>query len=103
MFPKEKIIEERHVTLKYYAKIREITGKKEERISFPNRLGVSELFAILFSSYGSKFKEYVVREDGKLRENIGVLVNGSPIELDSKDVRINDSDVVVILPPIAGG
>jgi molybdopterin synthase sulfur carrier subunit len=103
VIPREKTITEKQVILKYYAKMREITGKAEEKISFPDHLTLNDLFSILYSTHGSIFKDYIVGADGNLRDNIGILVNGSPINLEARDVGINDSDVVVILPPIAGG
>ena len=45
-----------------------------------------------------------VLDDGELRDNIMVLVNGQNIEfLDKLDTDLDEDDRVAIFPPVAGG
>ena len=99
-----RVRQERCVSVKYFAKVREITGKKEEKIEISGRMSVQEFLAKLFSKYGQQLREFVLHDNGELRQNIGILVNGSPVDRsDTGKVYVGASDVFVILPPIAGG
>jgi len=93
-----------YVLVKYFAWIYEITGKREERVPINGRMTVQDFLAKLFCMYGDILKESVVSGNGTLRNNIGILVNASPVRKDAIDrVYLRDSDVFVILPPVAGG
>lgn len=93
-----------YVLVKYFARIHEITGKREEIVPIDGRMTVQDFLTKLFSTYGDNFKDSVVDRNGRLRNNIGILVNASPVRKDAIDkVYVKDSDVFVILPPIAGG
>lgn len=92
-----------YVLLKYFARIAEITGKREEKIPIGDKTNLAEFLSGLFDLYGDALKEFVT-SNGDLRANIGILVNGSAVDRKSIDkALLRHADVVVILPPIAGG
>ena len=92
-----------NVLLKYFARIAEITGKREEWLPIQDKTSLADFLISLFALYDDELKDFVT-SNGTIRPNIGILVNGSSIDKKSLGkIMLNDSDVVVILPPIAGG
>ncbi|MBI2125976.1 MAG: MoaD family protein [Thaumarchaeota archaeon] len=95
---------ESYVLVKYFAKVREITKKREEKIPIRNTMAVDEFLSELFSKYGHQLEEFVMKNDGTLKKNIGILVNGSPLKRNKiRDSYLSNLDEFVILPPISGG
>ncbi|HEY4673621.1 MAG TPA: MoaD family protein [Nitrososphaerales archaeon] len=95
---------ERYVLVKYFAKVREITKKREEKIPIRNPTTVNKFLSELFSKYGYQLKEFVMESDGALKKNIGILVNGSSVNSNKmRKFHLSNHDEFVILPPIAGG
>lgn len=95
---------EHYVLVRYFARVREITKKKEEKVPIRNRITVNEFLSGLLSKYGYELKEFVMQSDGTLRKNVGILVNGSSVGSGKiKEFYLNNYDEFVILPPISGG
>ncbi len=80
------------IRVRYYAILRDITGKSEESLEIKERK-LSELISLLNNKY-PKLSEFM----GKYK--ITVLVNGS---ICSDDCLIKDGDLVEFLPPSSGG
>ncbi len=91
------------VKVKYFAMIRDITGKSTETIILKDGSRVSDVFLQLSETYGDNFTSYVFNEDGGLKEGITLLINRDRVEPPYNRAILNDGDEVVILPPIAGG
>ena len=95
---------ESYVLVKYFAKVREITRKREEKIPIRNPTAINEFLSELFLRYGYQLEEFVMQNDGTLKKNIGILVNGSPVNRNKiRDSYLSNLDEFVILPPISGG
>jgi molybdopterin synthase sulfur carrier subunit len=57
----------------------------------------------LVKKYGQKF-EQVTLEGTNLKLGIKIIINGRDIDyLNGLDTQLKDGDVIVIIPPIAGG
>ncbi len=92
------------ITLKYFATIREITGKKEELLSLEKGHSVMDLLTKLAEIYGEKMSQFIFDGKREPRENLTFLINGQAIRSESLDERkLKDGDIFVILPPISGG
>jgi sulfur-carrier protein len=64
---------------------------------------VSEILADLTRRYGD-LKKHLYSEDGKLRNFVNVYVNDEDIrDLNQQETSVQASDVISIVPSIAGG
>jgi len=95
------------VSVRFFTSLREIVGKKEETLEFPEgeKVTVDVVLKMLRQHYGERFVEYVYdRETGEVRGFLQFLVNGkSASTLNSLETELKDGDVLAILPPVGGG
>jgi len=90
------------VTIRYFGRIAELTGKREEHIKV-SAATVRELIEKLSEMYGEKlFASIMKSREGGLREDIIILVNQKPIG-GKLDTNLADGAVVSILPFVSGG
>lgn len=90
------------VITRYYASIREKLGKSVEEFELKDDASVIDFL----EAFRAKYKGLVDNffdADG-LRSGFAVALNGESLEPNAwRNTRLKDGDVVVILPPIAGG
>jgi len=80
--------------VKFFATLREITGKREEIVEGNN---VKEVLNALYKEYGEEFKK-------ELKERSMILVNGKNIEhLEGMETKVSKGDTISIFPPAGGG
>ena len=92
------------INIKYFAAIRDIVGKREEQIQVERGSTVDNVLTRLTEIYGERLRNYVFDEKGHLKGNLSVLINGENIGRDGYDRTVlRSKDILVILPPIAGG
>ncbi len=95
------------VSVRFFTSLREIIGKKEETLKFPesNKVTVDAVLKMLIQRYGERFVEYVYDENtGKVKGFLQFLVNGkSATALNGLQTELGDGDVLAILPPVGGG
>ena len=92
------------VEVKFFTSLREITGKKVDEIQLQNTVTVNELVTLLSEKYGKNFREYIYNKKGDVQEFLSFLVNGKNINImQGFDTKLQEGNVVVILPPIGGG
>lgn len=86
--------------VRYFALLRNITGKQEEQIEAKN---VKELLDKLILKYGKSFeKEYFDQE--KLKKGVNILKNGRNIlHINQLDTELDSSDIVSLFLPLSGG
>jgi MoaD family protein len=93
--------------VRFFTSLREITCKREETMKFRDSeaVTVNTVLERLAERYGKSFVEYVY--DSKTREVKGFLqflINGrSATTLDGLKTRLEDGDVLAIIPPVGGG
>lgn len=65
---------------------------------------VRELLAKLASNYGDSFKRTVLDSNGGPQEFVNIFVNDTDIRhLKDLETKLEEGDVVLILPAVAGG
>jgi MoaD family protein len=92
------------VSIRFFAALREIVGKKEETLDFPEdrNVDVGKVLKQLAKLHGQDFTEYVYdAQTGAVHGYLQILVN----EKIAKELTINlkDGDVLAIIPPVGGG
>jgi sulfur-carrier protein len=95
------------VKVRYFTRLREIVGKREETIPFPDttQITVNILLKALSTKYGDPFTQYVYdAKTGTPRNFLQLLINGtSTASLNGPETQMQNGDELVILPPVGGG
>lgn len=95
------------VSVRFFTILREVTGKKEELLEFPDgtAVTVNKVLEKLAERHGKGFVEYVFEHDSKeLKGFLQFLVNGRNVaSFDGMDTKLADGDVLAIIPPVGGG
>ena len=95
------------VKVRFFTNLREITGKREETLTFPDsgKVTVNLILKSLSNEYGKPFTEYVYNsETGQPKGFLQFLVNGtSTSTLRGLETELSDGNVLAVLPPVGGG
>jgi MoaD family protein len=100
----EKILVMAHIRVRYFGSLREIVGKREERILIDDDSRVTDLVTMLSDIHGKKFSEFVFDSTGKLKDGFAYAINGDSVSGDRlRRTKCKEVSEFVILPPISGG
>jgi molybdopterin synthase sulfur carrier subunit len=92
------------VEVKFFTRLREITGKKIEIIQLQKSITINELITLLAEKYGKNFREYIYGKKGKVQDFLSFIVNGKNInKMQGFDTKLQEGDVIAIVPPVGGG
>jgi len=95
------------IVVRFFTSLREITGTREENIEFPEdrKVTIDVVLKALNKKYGRDFHEYVYDgETGQVRSFLQFLVNGKSASTENGfKTRLEEGDVLAILPPVGGG
>jgi MoaD family protein len=95
------------VSVRFFTSLREIVGKKEETLRYPEaeKVTVDAVLKTLAQRYGKSFVEYVYDEKtGEVKGFLQFLVNGKSASiLNGLHTALEDGDVLAVLPPVGGG
>jgi len=93
------------VKVKFFALVRELTGKREETVDLDDDATVRVLLDKLSDEYGPKFQEYLFDPDSKKpRGYLQFLIDGRNIALmQGLDTALREGSSLAILPPVGGG
>ena len=92
------------VEVKYYAMLREASGRKREVFRLPEGSSVGDLLGVIVDGYGEPFSRYVFDSEGRVRDFLSFMLNGINVNsLEGLDTRLGEGDVLAMLPPIGGG
>jgi len=92
------------VSVRFFAALREIVGKKEETLEFPKDrdVTVEKVLKRLARLHGRDFTEYVYEtQTGAVHGYLQVLVNEKIAK--AMAMKLKDGDVLAIIPPVGGG
>ena len=95
------------VKIRFFTSLREIVGKREETLSFPQgeKVTVNLVLKALAKEYGDSFTNYVFSlETSQPKGFLQFLVNGTSTSIQKGlETEMKDGDVLAILPPVGGG
>ena len=93
------------VKVKFFALVRELTGKREETVDLDDHATVRVLLDKLVKEYGEKFGEYLFDPVSKQpRGHLQFLIDGRNITLmQGLDTTLQEGCSFAILPPVGGG
>lgn len=95
------------VSVRFFTILREITGKKEETLSFPEdgKTTVDSILKSLAERYGKRFREYVYDpKTGNVKGFLQFFINGkSTSTLNGLQTELQNGDLLAIIPPVGGG
>tara|TARA_B100000949_G_C14198319_1_gene414868 strand:+ start:110 stop:394 length:285 start_codon:yes stop_codon:yes gene_type:complete len=88
------------ILVKHFASVREITNLNEEKLNLRCDSIIQEALEELIRIHGVKLSEYLMDKKGDLKVGLRILVNGEIVTLRT---RLNNNDILVIVPPVGGG
>lgn len=89
--------------VKYTAQLRTAIDRAEEVVELPAESRVTELLAHLAGLHQAG-QPHLQCASGDVPAGLLIVVNESAVSArDASSVRLNEGDVVTLLPPIAGG
>ena len=92
------------VIFKFFTRLREMTGKKEEEIVLPKSVTIEEALKRVSEKHSHQFRNYLYDENERVQSHLLFLVNGRSItDLHGFKTKLKDGDKVAILPPMSGG
>ncbi|MEM2805434.1 MAG: ubiquitin-like small modifier protein 1 [Candidatus Bathyarchaeia archaeon] len=101
------VVDTLRVLVRLFTTLREIVGKREEMLEFPDgeTVTVEKVLRKLAELYGEGFTEYVYYgKTGEVKEFLQFLINGrSASTMKGLKTELEDGDVLAILPPVGGG
>jgi len=92
------------VKVRFSARLRDITGEKEELVESAEGATVRDILAGLSKRHGKAFDKYVYGQQGQVADHIQVLLDGTSISnLQGLETRLKDGAQMDIVPLVAGG
>jgi molybdopterin synthase sulfur carrier subunit len=93
------------VKVKFFALVRELTGKREEIVDLNDQATVRTLLGKLVEEYGVKFRDYIFDPvSQEPRGHVQFLMDGRNITLmQGLDTALKEGTSLAILPPVGGG
>jgi MoaD family protein len=93
------------ISVRFFTSLREITGNREETLSFPQgeKVTLDMVLRTLADKHGKDFVEYVYdQKTHEVRGFLQFLINGKSAASGLR-TELDDGDVLAILPPVGGG
>jgi molybdopterin synthase sulfur carrier subunit len=95
------------VSVRFFTRLREITGTREVSFKFTNEKPVTleKVIKKLAELYGDVLVEYVYEgKTGEVKSFLQFLVNGRSVSsLNGLRTELSNGDVIAIIPPVGGG
>lgn len=90
-------------TIKLFATLRDLAKTKEITVDVKDGQTVAEMIELIRVDY-PELAEEIINNKGEMTGLVHVLVHGRNIDwLDGLNTPVKDSDIVVLMPPSAGG
>lgn len=93
-------VERVEMRVSFHATVRDAAGTSETEIEAST---LAELMSSLEKRFGKKLRDMLVK-DGKLRDDVVILVNGQNVSHSKGlETRLRPDDDIAIFPPVSGG
>jgi molybdopterin synthase sulfur carrier subunit len=90
--------------VQYTAQLRALVGRGEEEIELPEGSNLADLLLHVAAQLPLAAAPYLVTPRGDLQPSLLVAVNQAAVSpSDAAGVPVKSDDVVMLMPPIAGG
>jgi molybdopterin synthase sulfur carrier subunit len=91
------------ITIRAFATLREVIGSRETALSLAPGETVGGLLENLCATYPG-LRQHLFDSAGRTKPHIIILKNGRNIaSLQQRDTPLDESDVIALFPPVAGG
>jgi molybdopterin synthase sulfur carrier subunit len=92
------------IRVRFYARLRDMTGEREEAVESKEGETVGDILAGLSKRYGEAFEKYLYGREGQIADHIQVLLDGTSVtNLQGLKTRLVDGAQMDIIPLVAGG
>jgi MoaD family protein len=92
------------VRVKYTAQLRTALGRGEDEVDLPDGSTAATLLTHLITRHDEQARMHLLSPGGELLQSLLLVVNDeAKLMHQVAELRLNAGDVVVLLPPIAGG
>jgi MoaD family protein len=92
------------VLVQYTAQLRTALGRSDEQIELPEKCSLADLVSHLSARWEQPAKSHLVTDSGQTRLSLLLVVNGLAVSVpDASNTPLHSGDVVVLMPPVAGG
>ncbi|WP_455368600.1 MoaD/ThiS family protein [[Eubacterium] cellulosolvens] len=93
------------VKTRYFAAVREITGKQEETFDVPDKTTIKHFLIMLSDKYGQSLRDYIfVSGTEESVSNLNFLLDGNNVSLMSgMKTELYEGCTFAIIPPVGGG
>ncbi len=92
-----------NLRVQYMAQLRAAVGRTEEAVELPEGNSLADLLNQLADTH-SEARSHFVTETGQARPSLLMVVNDSAVSArEAATTALHSEDVVILLPPIAGG
>jgi MoaD family protein len=90
---------------RYFAAVREITGKQEETFEVPDKTTVKDLLLIISAKYGQSLRDYIfISGTEEPVSNLNFLLDGNNVSLmNGMKTALYEGCTFAIIPPVGGG
>lgn len=89
--------------VQYMAQLRTVIGRAEEVVELPESSRLSDLLHLLATVHREAGSHFVT-DTGQPRPSLLIVVNESAVSAREAEATVlHSNDVVILLPPIAGG
>jgi molybdopterin synthase sulfur carrier subunit len=91
------------ITTRFFAFLREMAGRETDEVTVAEGATIHDFLKVLREKYSGIF-DRIFQADGLLKPGFAIALNGETVDREGwGNISLKDGDLVVILPPIAGG
>ena len=94
------------ISIRYFTTLREITNKKEEKLTLPEnqKPTIALTLKMLADRYGKPFTDYIFDPEGNVKKHLQILLNGTNTTTRNiQETPLQEGSNLAILPPVSGG